>query len=65
MRRSILPSNAPGSSFSAQIRSLLTHSRTSIGQWCADRFAGHARDIQEIAFAKGIPYIPADRKDRS
>ena len=23
------------------------------------------RDIQEIAFAKGIPYIPADRKDRS
>jgi hypothetical protein len=24
------------------------------------------RDVQEIAFAKGmIPYIPADRKDRS
>jgi hypothetical protein len=24
------------------------------------------RDLQEIAFAKGlIPYIPADRKDRS
>jgi hypothetical protein len=23
------------------------------------------RDVQEIAFAKGIPYISADRKDRS
>jgi hypothetical protein len=35
-------------------------------EWSAGRSAHDAREVQEVAFAKGIiPYIPADGQDRS
>jgi hypothetical protein len=44
----------------------INHSLDGRGQWSAVDLRDMPRDVQEIAFAKGlIPYIPADRNNRS